>query len=180
MSKIDPFAAANAATIEQFSYFAKLSLANMEKFAELGLNAARESVTLATRHAQALGSARDMNEVIAINSAALEPALKRAYTFSRSTFEGAAETNNEVKRVLEKQNAEVQKAAVAALEEAFKYAPAGSETVVANVKSAIAAAQSAYDNLAAINKQIYDTVEQNVASAQAVATRTAKKTTKRK
>ena len=73
-----------------------------------------------------------------------------------------------MKRVLEKQNAEVQKAAIAALEESFKYAPAGSETVVANVKSAIAAA---YDNLAAINKQIYDnlekTVEQSVATAQA-------------
>ena len=60
---------------------------------------------------------------------------------------------------------------MAAIEEALKYAPAGSETVVANVKSAIAAAQSAYDNLAAVNKQIYDTVEktveQSVATAQA-------------
>jgi phasin family protein len=171
MLKIDQFAAANEAAIEQFSYFAKLSLANVEKFAELGLGAARESVTLATKHAQSIAGARDVNEVIALNSAALEPALKRAYTYSRTAFEAATETNNEVKRVLEKQNAEVQKAAVAAIEEAFKYAPAGSETVVANVKSAIAAAQSAYENLAAINKQIYDTVEktveQSVATAQA-------------
>ena len=171
MLKIDQFAAANEAAIEQFSYFAKLSLANVEKFAELGLGAARESVMLATKHAQSLAGARDVNEVFAINSAALEPTLKRAYSYSRTAFEAASETNNEVKRVLEKQNAEVQKAAVAAIEEAFKYAPAGSETVVANVKSAIAAAQSAYDNLAAINKQIYDTVEktveQSVATAQA-------------
>ncbi len=173
MIKIDQFAAANEAAIEQFSYFAKLSLANVEKFAELGLGAARESVQMATKHAQQLAGARDVNEVIALNQAALEPALKRAYTYSRTAFETAAETNNEVKRVLEKQNAEVNRAAVAALEEAFKYAPAGSETVVANVKSAIAAAQSAYENLAAINKQIYDTlertVEQSVATAQAAA-----------
>ena len=179
MIKIDQFASANEAAIEKFSYFAKLSLANVEKFCELGLNAARESVTMATQHAQALGSARDMNEVIAINSAALEPALKRAYTFSRSTFESAAETNSEVKRVLEKQNAEVQKAAVAALDEAFKYAPAGSETVIANVKSAIAAAQSAYDNLAAINKQIYDTVQKTVEQSVATAQATTKKAAKR-
>jgi phasin family protein len=175
MIKIDQFAAANEAAIEQFSYFAKLSLANLEKFAELGLGAARESVTIATKHAQAVAGAKDLNEVISINSAALEPALKRAYAYSRTAFETAAETNSEVKRVLEKQNAEVNRAAVAALEEAFKYAPAGSETVVANVKSAIAAAQSAYDNLAAINKQIYDTVEktveQSVATAQAASTK---------
>lgn len=176
MMKIDQFTAANEAAIEQFSYFAKLSLANVEKFAELGLEAARESVTLATKHAQAVAGARDVQEVVALNSAALEPALKRAYTYSRSAFETAAETSNEVKRVIEKQNAEVQKAAIATLEEAFKYAPAGSETVVANVKSAIAASQSAYDNLVAINKQIFDTVEktveQSVATAQAARTKT--------
>ena len=183
MLKIDQFAAANEAAIEQFAYFAKLSLANVEKFAALGLSSARESIELATSHAQSLAGARDVNEAIAINSAALEPALKRAYTYSRSAFEAAAETQADVKRVFEEQNAEVQKAAVAALEEAFKYAPSGSETVVANVKSAIAAAQSAYDNLAAINKQIYDTVEktveQSVATAQA-ATGKAKRATKRK
>ena len=179
MLKIDQLTATNEAAIEQFSYFAKLSIANVEKFAELGLNAARESVALATKHAQSLSSARDVNEVIALNSAALEPALKRAYTYSRSAFESAAQTSSEVKRVLEKQNAEVQKAAVAALEESFKYAPAGSETVVANVKSAIAAAQSAYDNLAAINKQIYDTVQKTVEQSVATAQATTRRTTKR-
>jgi phasin family protein len=172
MSKsTEKFTAANQAAIEQFQYFAQLSLANVEKFAEMGLEAARESVVLATRHAQSLAGAHDVNEVVAINQAALEPALKRAYTFSRSAFETAAETNNEVKRMLEKQTAELNAAVLAALEEAFKYAPAGSDTVVANVKSAIASAQSAYDNLAAINRQIYDTVErtveQSVATAQA-------------
>lgn len=181
MIKVDQFTAANEAAIEQFSYFATLALANVEKFAELGIGAARESVALATQHAQAVAGARDVNEVIALNSAALEPALKRAYSYSRTAFEAAAQTSNEVKRTLEKQNAEVQKAAVAALEEAFKYAPAGSETVVANVKSAFAATQSAYDNLVAINKQIYDTVEktveQTVATAQATSAkaRTAKR-----
>jgi phasin family protein len=173
MIKMDQFTAANEAAIEQFSKFAKLSLANVEKFAQLGLDAARESVTQATRHAQSLAGAKDVQEVIAINSAALEPALKRAYTYSRSAFESAAETNAEVKRAFEKQNAELAAAAVAALEESFKYAPAGSEGVVANVKSALSAAQNAYDNFVSINKQIYDTVEktveQSVATAQAAA-----------
>ena len=180
MFKIDQFAAANEAAIEQFAYFAKLSLGNIEKFTELGLGAARESVTQATRHAQSLASARDVNEALAINSAAVEPALKRAYAYSRTAYETAAASNDEVKKVLEQNAAQLNKAAIAALEEALKYAPAGSETVVGNLKTAIAAAQSAYNNMTSINKQIYDTVEQNVATAQAAATRTAKKTTKRK
>ena len=171
MFKIDQMSAANEAAIEQFSHFAQLSLANMEKFAEIGLGAARDSVELATKHAQSLAGARDVHEVLALNSAALEPAMKRAYSFSRTAYETVTETNDELKKAFEKQSAEINKATVAAIEEAFKYAPAGSESLVANVKSAMVAAQSAYDNLASINKQIYDTVErtveQSVAAAQA-------------
>ena len=88
-----------------------------------------------------------------------------------------------MKRVIEKQAAEYNRAAVAALEEAFKYAPAGSESVVDNVKTAIAAAQSAYNNLASINKQIYDTVEktveQNVATVKSAASKSKAKAKKR-
>lgn len=182
MFKIDQLNAANEAAINQFAYFAQLSLANAERLAELSLDAAREAVEQATAHAQQLAGAKDVHEVIALNSAAVEPVLKRAYAYSRTAYETAAETNNEVKKVFEKQAAEYNRAAVAALEEAFKYAPAGSETLVSNVKNALAAAQSAYDNVAAINKQIYDTVEktveQNVATVKS-ATSKAKKATKR-
>ena len=175
MFKIDQFSAANEAAINQFAYFAQLSLANVERFTELGLGAARESVEQATAHAQSLVGAKDVHEVIAINSSALEPVMKRAYAYSRTAYETAAETNDEVKRVFEKQTVELNRAAVAALEEAFKYAPAGSESVVDNVKTAIAAAQSAYNNIASINKQVYDTVqktvEQNVATVKSAATK---------
>jgi phasin family protein len=162
MIKIDQLTAANEAALAQFSQFAQLSLANLEKFAQLGLGAARENVEQATAHVQALAGAKDVHEVIALNSAALEPVMKRAYTYSRTAYEAAAETNTEVKRVFEKQAAEYNRAAVAALEEAFKYAPTGSESVVDNVKSAMAAAQSAYNNFASINRQILETVEKTV------------------
>src|SRR5690349_10103346 len=150
MLKIDQFAAANEAAIDQFAKFAQLSIANIEKFAQLGLGAARANVEQATAHAQALAGAKDVHEVIALNSAALEPVMKRAYAFSRTAYEAAAETNDEVKRTLERQAGEFNRAAVAALEESFKYAPAGSETVVENVKTAFAAAQSAYNNVVSI------------------------------
>ena len=183
MFKIDQFSAANEAAINQFAYFAQLSLANAERFAELSLGAARDSVEQVAAHAQSLAGAKDVHEVIALNSAAVEPVMKRAYALSRTAYETATETNTEVKRVFEKQTAEFNKAAVAALEEAFKYAPAGSESMVENLKTAIAAAQSAYDNVASINKQIYDTVEktveQNVATVKSAATKAKAKSKKR-
>ena len=179
MFKIDQLSAANEAALNQFTHFAQLSLVNLEKFAQLGLAATRASVEQATAHAQALASAKDVHEVIALNSAALEPAMKRAYAYSRTAYESAAEANTEVKRVIEAQSAEYNRAAVAALEEAFKYAPAGSESVVENVKTAMAAVQSAYNNVASINKQIYATVEnaveQNVATAKSASRTKSKK-----
>ena len=181
MFKIDQLTAANEAAITQFAQFAQLSLANLERFTSLSLDAARESVEQATAHAQAVAGAKDVTEVIALNSAAVEPVMKRAYAYSRTAYETAAETNTEVKRVFEKQASDYNRAAVAALEEAFKYAPAGSEAVVENLKSAFVTAQSAYNNIATINKQIYDTVEksveQNVATVKNAA---AKKTRKGK
>lgn len=180
MFKIDSLAAANEAAIDQFSQFAQLSLVNLEKLAQLGLGAARENVEQATAHAQALAGAKDVHEMIALNSAALEPVMKRAYAYSRTAYEAASEVNGEVKRTLEKQAAEYNRATLAALEEAFKYAPAGSESVVENVKTAMAAAQAAYGNLAAINKQIYDTVEQSVEQNAATTARGAAKAKSRK
>ena len=175
MFKIDQLSAANEAAINQFAYFAQLSLANAERLAELSLDAAREAVEQATVHAQQLAGAKDVHEVIALNSAALEPVMKRAYAFSRTAYEAAAETNDEVKRTLEKQAAEYNRAAVATLEEAFKYAPAGSESVVENMKTAFATAQSAYNNAVSVNKQFFDTVEktveQNVATVKSATTR---------
>jgi phasin family protein len=183
MFKIDQFSAANEAAINQFAHFAQMSLLNLEKFAQLGLGAARESVEQATAHAQSLAGAKDVHELIAINSAALEPVMKRAYAYSRTAYEAAAETNSEVKRVLEKQTSEYNRAAIAAMEEAFKYAPTGSESVVDNMKTAMAAAQSAYQNLASINKQLYDTVEksveQNVATVKSATSRAKAKAKKR-
>jgi phasin family protein len=179
MFKIDQFAAANEAAINQFTQFAQLSLANVEKLAQLGLGAARENVEQATAHVQALAQAKDVHEVIALNSAALEPVVKRTYAYSRTAYEAAAETNNEVKRAFEKQAAEFNRAALASLEEAFKFAPAGSESLVENVKTAMAAAQSAYNNLASMNKQVYDTVEKAVEQNVATARKTTKKSTKR-
>ena len=171
MFKIDQFTAANEAAITQFTQLAQMSLANLEKFTQIGLVAARANVEQATAHAQALAGAKDVQEVIALNSAAIEPALKRAYAFSRTAYDTAAQTNSEVKRAFESKSVEFNRATIAALEEAFKYAPSGSESLVENMKTAIAAAQSAYNNLASINKQIYDTVEQSVEQNVATASR---------
>jgi phasin family protein len=176
MFKIDQFAAANEAAIAQLTQLAQLSLANAERFAQLGMAATRETVEQVSEHVQSLSAAKDVHEVIAINSAAVEPAMKRAYAYSRTAYETAAEVNTQVKKAIDRQAAELNRNAVVAMEEAFKYAPAGSEGMVENWKTAVAAAQSAYGNLAAFNKRMYDSVEKSVETATATAATASAKT----
>src|SRR5258708_15932208 len=103
MLKIDQLTAANEAAINQFTYFAQLSLANVERLTELGLGAARESIEQATAHAQSLAGAKDVNEVIAINSAALHPVVNRPYSYSPTPYETAPQTNPQPNKILPKQ-----------------------------------------------------------------------------
>src|SRR5688572_33467092 len=98
MFKIDQFTAANEAAIDQFAKFAQMSLANLEKFAQLGLGAARANVEQATAHAQAIAGAKDVHEVLALNSAALQPVMKRPYALPPTAHDAPPETNDAATR----------------------------------------------------------------------------------
>ena len=167
------FSAANEAAINQFAHFAQLSLANLEKFAEIGLDAARDSVEQATAHAAALAGAKDVHEVIAINSAALEPVMKRAYAYSRTVYETAAETNAEVKKVIEKQTSDMNKSAVVHPGRGVQVRARRLGSLRRQREERHGRRAERLRNLASINKQLYDTVEktveQNVATVQSAA-----------
>lgn len=178
MFKFDQFTAANEAALEQFNQFARLSLAGAEQFAAIGLTASRETLEQVSAHARQVAAARDVQEVLALNAAAVEPALQRARVYSRTAIDAATSAQGEARRAFELRANGARKTAVSALEGAFQFAPAGSEQVVGNLKTALAAAQGAYDQAIALNQQVFDTVEAAVAGATPVAA--AKRTTRRK
>ena len=70
-------------------------------------------------------------------------------------------------QIAEGQSIELKKTFSNAVEQSLKSAPAGSETVVAAVKSALAQADSAYETMSRQAKQAKATIEANVAAANA-------------
>ena len=85
--------------------------------------------------------------------------------YSRSLYEIAAQTQEEISKVVEAQFTETNKNVASVLDKAAKNAPAGSDVAVAAVKSAIAAANSAYDSISKAAKQVAEIAEANVAAA---------------
>ena len=117
----------------------------------------------------------------AVNQAAIESLLTVANT-SLATAERLAALNLNTARsfvadgasavaallaVKDVQSIELKKTFSNAVEQSLKSAPAGSETVVAAVKSALAQADSAYETMSRQAKQAKATIEANVAAANA-------------
>ena len=157
--------AANKANVETLLTLANTAFASAERIAALNLNTARAVLEDTVASAKALMAAKDVQELVALQTSLAQPVVEKAVAYSRSVYEISAQTQEEFAKVLESQFAEFQKSVAGLLDKAAKSAPAGSDVAVAAVKSAIAAANSAFDSMNKAAKQVAEIAEANVAAA---------------
>jgi phasin family protein len=155
----------NKANIESLLTIANTAFASAERLAALNLNTARNLLDDTVSNAKALMGAKDIQELMNIQTSIAQPTVEKAIAYSRSVYEIASQTQEELTKVFEAQFAEANKTMTSALDKAVKNAPAGSDVAVAAVKSAIAAANSAYDSMTKAAKQVAEIAEANVAAA---------------
>ncbi|MDY0014040.1 MAG: phasin family protein, partial [Rhodocyclaceae bacterium] len=153
------------ANVETLLTLANAAFASAERFAALNLNVARAALEDSLASTKALLSAKDAQELLAVQSSLAQPLVEKTVAYARSVYEIATQTQEEVSKVFEGQVAELNKGVAAALDKAAKSAPAGSDVAVAAVKSAIAAANSAYDSMSKAAKQVAEIAEANVTAA---------------
>jgi phasin family protein len=161
----EQIASANKANIESLMTIANTAFASAERLAALNLNTARNLLEDTVTNAKTLMGAKDIQELMNIQAAIAQPTVEKAVAYSRSVYEIASATQEELTKVFEAQFAEANKTMTSALDKAVKNAPAGSDVAVAAVKSAIAAANSAYDSMTKAAKQVAEIAEANVAAA---------------
>ena len=157
--------AANKANVETLLTLANTAFASAERIAALNLNTARAVLEDTVASTKALLAVKDVQELVALQSTLAQPLVEKTVAYSRSIYEIASQTQEEVSKMFETQVAEANKTFAAALDKAAKSAPAGSDVAVAAVKSAIAAANSAYDSVTKAAKQVAEIAEANVAAA---------------
>jgi phasin family protein len=161
----EQFASANKANVETLLTIANTAFASAERLAALNLNTARAMLEDSVANAKALLAVKDVQQLVSLQTTLAQPAVEKAVAYSRSVYEIATQTQEEMSKVVEVQFSEMNKNVASALDKAAKNAPAGSDVAVAAVKSAIAAANSAYDSMTKAAKQVAEIAEANVAAA---------------
>ena len=161
----EQFNAANKASIETALALANTSLASAERIAALNLHTARAVIEDSITNLKTLLGANSAQEAFTLQTSLAQPNAEKAIAYARSLYEIAAQTQEEVTKVVEGRFSEVNKGVAGLLDQAAKNAPVGSDVAVAAVKSAFAAANSAYDGLNKAAKQVAEITEANVAAA---------------
>jgi phasin family protein len=146
----------------------------IEKLIELNISAAQSAMTEAAETTQLALSAKDPQQLIALQTSLLQPAAEKAAGYGRSVYEIAAATSAEVSRVAEAQAAQAQAKFLSLVDAAVKNAPAGSENGVALIKSAVAAANNAIEAAQKAAKQAAEVAEANFNAMSTTAVRSTK------
>jgi phasin family protein len=161
----EQIAAAGKANVETMLFVANTAFASAERLAALNLNTARALLEDSVANVKAMMAVKDPQALMSVQASLAQPAVEKAVAYSRSVYEIATQTQEELNKVLESQVSSLNKNVVTALDQVAKNSPAGSDVAVAAVKQAIAAANSAYDSMSKAAKQVAEIAEANVAAA---------------
>lgn len=161
--------ATNKAGVETLISLAHSQFAAFERLSALTFNATKSAFEDSVAHTKAVLNAKDVQELVNLNTSAAQPTIEKAIAYTRNVYEVATQSQGDLTKLVEAQTSDFNKSVVALVDKVSKNAPAGSDVAVAAVKSALAAANSAYDSLSKISKQATELAEANFVAATNVA-----------
>jgi len=169
----EQIAAAQKANLETLFGLTTKAFEGVEKLVELNLQVVKTTFAENVDNAKKALSAKDAQELLAIQASLVQPVAEKALAYTRHLYEIASETQSEFTKVAEAQLAEGSKNVQALVDNIAKNAPAGSESTVAIVKSAISAANNAYESVQKATKQAVEIAESNFQAAASAASKAA-------
>ena len=137
----------------------------MEKHLELNLKAAKANLADATEASSQLMGVKDLPELYSVAQTVGQPAVGKAASYNRNIYNINAEAATEFAKLVESRIEEANKAMASSVNELSRNAPAGTEGMVAMMKSAFAASNSAFDAINKATRQVVEMVETNVEAA---------------
>ena len=153
---------AHKANIDTIFGLTTKAFEGVEKLIELNVNASRAALTEAAAHSQALAAAKDVQDLVNLQTAFFQPLAEKAAAYNRHIFNIASSTSTELQKALEDKAGQYQQSFNGLIEATTKNAPAGSETAVAMMKSAVSAANNAFESVQKAVKQASDMAEANI------------------
>lgn len=180
MLTVEQVMASQKASVETLLGLTSKAFEGVEKIVELNLTASKAALTESGEHAKALLSAKDAQELLALQSSLLQPLAEKAAAYNRHLYDIASGSSTEFSKTLEAQAADAQKKFMGLVDSAAKNAPAGSESAVAVMKSAVSAANNALESVQKAVKQATDAAEANFNAVAASAVDAAKPAAKKR
>ena len=158
---------ANKVAVDSLLLIANAALASAERFAALNINTARVVIEDGVDNTKALLSTQGAQQVATLQSAATQPNVNLAVSYSRSLFEISAQTQDVFAKLMDAQVGDFQVQVAALIDKVAVHAPIGSELTIASVRSALASANLAFDRIKQGAKQVSALTESNVNAATA-------------
>lgn len=141
------------------------ALSCIERLAALNLNTARNLLALIVENNKGLLLIKSPEELVAYQSEAARPTVEAAVSYARAAYAICTETAEEINRITGAQINVIKAETNAAINQALKSAPAGSEPAIAAIKSTMEATDSAYNAIAKAAKQVGELAESNLTAA---------------
>jgi phasin family protein len=138
---------------------------SVEKVIDLNLNAAKATLEDSAVAARQLLAAKDPQEFLSLTAAQAQPTAAKAIAYGRHLAGIASTAQAEFTRAAEEQIAETGRKVSALVDDVSRNAPAGSENVIAIMKSAIGNASAGYEQLTKTTKQAVEVMEANLSTA---------------
>lgn len=165
----DQFSAATKANFEAnlalVSALTSKAFEGIEKLADLNVSVVKASLEESSATAKQLLGSKDTQEFLARAGAQAQPNAEKAVAYARHVGNIASTTQAEIIKTAEAQIAETSRKVSALIDEVSKNAPAGSETMVAMLKSLIGNANAGYEQLTKTTKQAVEALETNLSTA---------------
>lgn len=170
MLTVEQIVASHKANVETLFGLTTKAFEGVEKIVELNMVASKAAIAEANDQAQSLLSVKDAQELMALQSNLFQPLAEKTSAYSRHLYDIATGTGAEFTKTAEAQFADAQKKIMNLVDSAAKNAPAGSESLVAIMKSSVSAATNALESVQKAVKQASDITEANFNAVAATAT----------
>ena len=177
---IEQISAAGKNAVAEAQALAASAFAGFEKLVELNLAVTKSALFDTTGDLYSVLNAKTPTDALAAQASLVKPLAEKSISYGRSVYAIATEASAEFNKSAEAKLAEGQKNFATALETLAKNAPAGSESVVAVIKSAVAAGQNAVETAKTSAKKAVDLVEKQAASVTDTALNAVKTTSRKK
>ena len=161
------------------SSLASKTFESVGKMVDLNINIAKTSLEDSTVTARQLLAARDPQEFVSLSAAQAQPTAAKALAYGRHLVSIASSAQAELTRAADEQFTETGRKVFALVDNVSKNAPAGSENMLAMMKSAIGNANAGYEQFSKTTKQAVEVMEANMNSAVSQFTQATEKTASR-